>query len=190
MPTPLPQLAKCPQLGRFLALPAVATLVAPGADCSLAELVPGIEAEIMAAFPAGSPHARGVLLAALWLRAGDLDTGHRICQDIPTPQGSAWHAVMHRREGDFWNSKYWWRQARSLAWPGALAAEVAGLAHGLAGAQALARAAVVGRYDPAAFVDAVEAIHATGHRQALSILQRVQELEWSALFEQCLDAAK
>lgn len=49
--------------------------------------------------------------AALWLLAGDLDRSHQISQSIETPSGSYWHGIMHRREGDFSNSKYWFRRA-------------------------------------------------------------------------------
>ena len=46
-------------------------------------------------------------LAGLWLLYDDLDRSHKISQSIHTPTGSYWHAIMHRREGDFGNSKYW-----------------------------------------------------------------------------------
>ncbi len=47
---------------------------------------------------------------ALWLLAGDLDASHEISQSIETPDGSFWHGIMHRREGDFSNAKYWFRR--------------------------------------------------------------------------------
>ncbi len=50
------------------------------------------------------------LQAGIWLYVDDLHRSHEISQGIHTPTGSFWHAIMHRREGDFWNSKYWWRQ--------------------------------------------------------------------------------
>ena len=49
-------------------------------------------------------------LAGLWLRINDLDQSHRISQDLATPEGSYLHAIMHRREGDYGNSKYWLRR--------------------------------------------------------------------------------
>ena len=45
--------------------------------------------------------------AAVWLLHDELDQSHRISQDVDTPTGSFWHGIMHRREGDFSNSKYW-----------------------------------------------------------------------------------
>ncbi len=48
--------------------------------------------------------------AGLWLLAGNLDESHQISQSIESPEGSFWHGIMHRREGDFWNAKYWFRR--------------------------------------------------------------------------------
>src|SRR5262245_31217087 len=48
--------------------------------------------------------------AGLWLAFGFLDQSHEISQGIETAEGSYWHALMHRREPDFGNSKYWFRQ--------------------------------------------------------------------------------
>lgn len=53
------------------------------------------------------------LLSAQLTRAGlllwndDLDGSHAVSQQISEPLGSYWHGIMHRREGDFNNSKYW-----------------------------------------------------------------------------------
>src|SRR5439155_27265178 len=40
-------------------------------------------------------------LAGLWLWFDYLDESHSLSQDIHTPEGSFWHGIMHRREGDF-----------------------------------------------------------------------------------------
>ena len=52
-------------------------------------------------------------LSALWLHHDFLDESHQISQSIPTSTGSFWHGIMHRREGDYWNSKYWFRQVEN-----------------------------------------------------------------------------
>ena len=51
-----------------------------------------------------------LILAALWLLEGDLDHSHRFSQRWETLNGSYWHAIMHRREGDWSNAKYWYRR--------------------------------------------------------------------------------
>ncbi len=48
--------------------------------------------------------------AAIWLLAGELDRSHAISQGIESPEGAFWHGIKHRREGDFWNAKYWFRK--------------------------------------------------------------------------------
>src|SRR5687768_11836582 len=44
--------------------------------------------------------ARGCL-AGIWLYHDFLDESHAISQEIATPTGSYWHALMHRRERDY-----------------------------------------------------------------------------------------
>ncbi|TWU60260.1 hypothetical protein Poly51_05350 [Rubripirellula tenax] len=57
-----------------------------------------------------SDHAFDACRAGLWLLAGDLHRSHSISQDDESPEGSFWHGIMHRREGDFSNAKYWFRR--------------------------------------------------------------------------------
>ena len=59
--------------------------------------------------PAISAHPE--LIAGIWLYADDLESSHKISQSITNQSGSFWHAIMHRREGDFDNALYWYRQA-------------------------------------------------------------------------------
>jgi hypothetical protein len=55
--------------------------------------------------------ATPVVKAALWLYVDHLENAHHIVQDLHTPTGAFLHGMVHRREGDFSNSKYWFRQA-------------------------------------------------------------------------------
>jgi hypothetical protein len=121
-------------------------------------------------------------IAGVWLVHDFLDESHRISQNIETPTGAFWHGVMHRREGDFANAKYWFRRAGAHDVLDELDAIVAPLVADAATAK-LARALLVGgRYDPFAMVDACEAaFRSSGH--AADLCRRVQQAEWELLFD-------
>jgi hypothetical protein len=108
--------------------------------------------------------------SGLWLAFNYLDESHTISQDIHTPEGSFWHAIMHRREPDAWNSKYWWRKVGSHPVFGLLADEAARL-----GWKA---------WTPDAFVDACEAERGTGSQRE-TLLREIQLAEWRTLFAWC-----
>lgn len=101
---------------------------------------------------------RPALCAGLWLYVDELDRSHDISQAIPDATGSFWHGMMHRREGDFSNSHYWFNR----------------VGHHPA-------MDTIPEYDPHAFIDEV------AHRQSESVasLISMQQAEWSALFAWC-----
>lgn len=68
-------------------------------------IISQIEAAIERHALAGTSSAAG-----LWLLAGELDRSHAISQELPDGNGSYWHGIMHRTEGDYWNAKYWMRR--------------------------------------------------------------------------------
>ena len=102
-------------------------------------------------------------LAGLLLRMDFLEASHQISQSVDTSTGSFWHGIMHRRESDFGNSKYWFHQVGQHP----VLNELRQDAHELG----------FESYDPYRFVDAVQ----TGENVAL--LQAVQEREWALLFD-------
>ena len=51
------------------------------------------------------------LVSLWWDYKGDWDQAHFIAQNIPTVQGSAVHAYLHRKEGVIWNADYWYGRA-------------------------------------------------------------------------------
>ena len=58
-----------------------------------------------------SPEFSETLASLWWDKKGDWDTAHSIAQEIPTVQGSAVHAYLHREEGVLWNADYWYSRA-------------------------------------------------------------------------------
>ena len=121
---------------------------------------------------------RPELAAGLWLYVDDLDRSHRLSQRLDSPTGAFWHAIMHRREGDFSNSKHWFR--RTGHHPVMSRISVAG---GSAGA-----GTTIGEYEPFAFVDRVQrACAAGGDGRDWPDLVAMQRREWRALFEWCTE---
>jgi hypothetical protein len=60
---------------------------------------------------AGKDPAWRALKAGLLLWNDDLDGCHQIAQELSDEFGAYLHGVMHRREPDYGNSKYWFRRA-------------------------------------------------------------------------------
>lgn len=53
-----------------------------------------------------------IYLQALWYDAkGDWDKAHTMVQDIHDENASWVHAYLHRKEGDVFNSDYWYNRA-------------------------------------------------------------------------------
>jgi hypothetical protein len=58
-----------------------------------------------------SPRLSEILTSLWWDKKGNWDTAHTIAQNIPTQEGSAVHAYLHREEGVLWNADYWYSRA-------------------------------------------------------------------------------
>lgn len=109
--------------------------------------------------------------AGLWLLFDFLDESHGISQSAEgTPDYDFWHAIMHRREPDAWNSKYWWRRV--------------GAHPVLAQLREQARDVGYAYTTPEAFVDFCEKVRGTGGADE-DLAKRVQRLEWDLLFAWC-----
>ena len=113
------------------------------------------------------------LRAGLFLLNGDWQRAHEAAQALDDPSGAHWHALVHRHEPDYANSKYWLRRAgTSPIYPRlAEAARVAGQAE---------RVAPGGQWDAVAFTDCfADPAHDAWTRP-------LDALEQRALLEHCL----
>lgn len=148
------------------------------------------------AFPGGQAE-RTAVAAGLHLLYDDLDGSHSLSQTIEgrgkNHNGDYWHAIMHRREPDYDNAKYWFRRVGAhpvLAELPAVLERVGTEAASPELGRWQNRLVKHGTWDPFAFVDACEA--AAEHpddsefRQALEEIQHFEMLH--LLVQSCADA--
>ena len=136
---------------------------------------PDVSAMVAEAVAGTALADRPDLVAGLWLYVDELDRAHAACQDLETPTGAYWHAIVHRREGDFSNARYWF--SRSVNHP---AMGLIDLTGGGAGS-----GTAVAAYDPAETVDRVARAHERGDANNPALMS-VQHKEWKALFNWCV----
>lgn len=152
-------------------------------------ILSGLTPQTVLAHPVRSQADAACVLSALWLWHDDLHRSHEISQQIKTPSGSYWHAIMHRREGDFWNSKYWLDRCTDHPALPAIAAAAAERINAHRHADPRLMQLTLGQWNPAAFVDLVEAATTAGEDTIVPMLVELQRIEWQGLFAHCLTAA-
>ena len=109
-------------------------------------------------------------ISGLWLLHNFLDRSHDISQETHSREGSYWHGIMHRLEGDYWNSKYWYRKV---------------------GAHSVYDVVAEG-WNPEVFVDQCESVNLAFNQTAagdVSSAHAIAVQEWKALFEFCYQQA-
>ena len=128
------------------------------------------------------------MLAGLWLWLDFLDDSHTLSQANETANGSFWHAIMHRREGDFSNSKYWFARCTNHPIYTSMAVRADDVIRPYPADKSLFRLTAQG-WNPNAFVDLVEQVHnrPADPRHALAV--SLQQLEWRLLFDHCTRGA-
>ena len=141
----------------------------------------------------GKQHAEAETAAccvsAVWLLHDCLDESHTISQDIDTTSGGFLHAIMHRREGDFSNAKYWFRHVGQHP----VFAELVARAHVAAslrdaGSSLGETRLRDGDWDPFAFVDLCQGV-ARGQTAGREFCLDIQQAEWELLFDHCYRTA-
>jgi hypothetical protein len=98
------------------------------------------------------------LIAGIWLYVDELERSHTVSQGISGATGAYWHAIMHRREGDFDNAKYWLRSA--------------------------GKHPAMEAIKPNTPVSLVDEVRERWRENPMDLVE-LQRMEWAALFEWC-----
>lgn len=166
------------EVARILALEGNGNRPMPlaGSNCSPAEAFNALRKNrAVDLFPnASAPEAA---LSGLYLYFSCLDEGHKIAQDIETPDGSFWHGIMHRREPDAGNASYWFR----LAGQHPIFPELRDEARRY-------RFDTGREWDPFEFIEFCEGARERPGSDEEHIAMQVQLVEWQLLFDYCARA--
>jgi hypothetical protein len=137
-----------------------------------------VEAKLLGSGLSGEAAELARSAALLW--HDHFDESHTVSQDISSADGSFLHGVMHRREPDYPNAKYWFRlTGLHPSFP-----EISKRAAVVLAGSPLENLAD-GGWDSFAMVDAVAA--AREGSSEYSLLQRVQRVEFEVLLERFCD---
>ena len=125
--------------------------------------------------------------AGLLLLAGGLEDAHRIVQDFDTPEARYWHGIVHRREPDPSNAKYWFRQLGHHAVFDDLVSKVT--SGDLPSKRAVNHILQSGKWDPFRFVDLCDDCEKGAQSELRNELLIIQQKEIELLLTFCIHKA-
>jgi uncharacterized protein YneF (UPF0154 family) len=137
------------------------------------EVVPHLEQLASQLFLLGGPiidlQAANACLSGLWLRFDHFERSHEISQSLQTSDGSFWHGIAHRREGDFENACYWFRRMGENPAEAAIRSKIDSMA-------------LTEEEPPYSAANFTRMVQKGANKPSLL---KIQEIEWQMLFEDC-----
>ena len=127
--------------------------------------------------PGREPLVRALVL--LW--HDHFEAAHLIVQDLADPDGAFVHGILHRREPDYSNAKYWFRRVGTHPAFAELAKRVSSMLAAAESAGVRTQLLPRDRWDPFAFVDLCQ--RAAGQPKEERWLRQIQRLETETLLD-------
>lgn len=137
-------------------------------ECQASKLFPG----------ALAPEAA---LGGLWLYFSCFDESHEIVQSVHSPEGSYWHAILHRQEPDSGNAAYWFRRAG----PHTVFKDLSKAADAVVERYPEAEFRSGGKWDPFSFIMFCERARQQPGSASEQAALEIQRAEWQLLFDYC-----
>lgn len=123
-------------------------------------------------------------ISGLWLMHHYLDESHTLSKAIDTPEGCYWHGIMHRREPDYSNAKYWFSQTGEHPLFVSLWETVSPIASSQGADKLAGWASARNSWDPMTFIDLCEAVAGEGSEDEKLVCE-IAQAECSLLFDYC-----
>ncbi|MGF1483254.1 MAG: hypothetical protein ACFBZ8_02695 [Opitutales bacterium] len=127
-------------------------------------------------------------LSGIYLLHDALDRSHDLSQAITGPTGSFWHGIMHRREPDYPNAKYWFAKVGEHPVFPVLHTESSRLSEEQPSSARTLFLFNQDHWNADAFIDFAEAVHGSASADE-KLAQAIQQREWELLFDYSFQAA-
>jgi hypothetical protein len=149
------------------------------------ESLSALNARLDEVFTSGdlSSSAEKLIRSLVLLWHDHLEPSHSLSQEIHSKDGSYVHGIMHRREPDYGNARYWFHRVGEHPCYRVLGERVESL-DGATARDLIARLAPKGKLDPFALIELCEATAGEGeHSAKAALLRDVQKIEFETLLD-------